>query len=95
VTNHSREADTWNEADCFRPMVPRALAHQYTGPDQLVNEGAIAEQFIGQHLLELLAASPNRELTCWLREGRSANAEVDFVVAFEGRIIPLEVKSEL
>jgi len=60
---------------------------------QLVNEGAIAEQFIGQHLLELLADSPNRELTYWLREGRSANAEVDFVVAFDGRIIPMEVKS--
>jgi len=60
---------------------------------QLVNEGAIAEQFIGQHLLELLAQSPNRELTYWLREGRSANAEVDFVVAFEGRIVPIEVKA--
>jgi len=60
---------------------------------QLVNEGTIAEQFIGQHLLALLADSPNRELTYWLREGRSANAEVDFVVAFEGRIVPIEVKA--
>ena len=60
---------------------------------QLVNEGAIAEQFIGQHLLELLADSPNRELTYWLREGRSSNAEVDFIMAFEGRIVPLEVKA--
>ena len=60
---------------------------------QLVNEGAIAQQFIGQHLLGLLAASPNRELTYWLREGRSANAGVDSVVALEGRVIPIEVKS--
>ena len=60
---------------------------------QLVNEGAIAEQFIGQHLLELLAESPNRELTYWLREGRSSNAEVDFVLVFEGRIVPIEVKA--
>jgi predicted AAA+ superfamily ATPase len=60
---------------------------------QLVNEGAIAEQFVGQHLLDLLADSPNRELTYWLREGRSANAEVDFVVAFDGRIVPIEVKA--
>jgi len=60
---------------------------------QLVNEGAIAEQFIGQHLLELLAESPNRELTYWLREGRSSNAEVDFVMAFEGQIVPIEVKA--
>lgn len=60
---------------------------------QLANEGAIAEQFVGQHLLDLLADSPNRELTYWLREGRSANAEVDFVVAFDGRIVPIEVKA--
>ncbi len=60
---------------------------------KLVNEGAIAEQFIGQHLQALLAESPNRELTYWLREGRSANAELDFIVALEGQIIPVEVKA--
>jgi hypothetical protein len=32
-------------------------------------------------------------LTYWLREGRSSNAEVDFVVAFDGRIVPIEVKA--
>ena len=62
-------------------------------PSQLVNEGAVAEQFIGQHLLDILSASPNRELTYWLREGRSNNAEVDYVVALVGRILPIEVKA--
>jgi predicted AAA+ superfamily ATPase len=60
---------------------------------QLINEGKNAEQFIGQHLQALMADSPNRELTYWLREGKSANAEVDFVVAFDGRIVPVEVKA--
>jgi predicted AAA+ superfamily ATPase len=60
---------------------------------KLVNEGAIAEQFVGQHLQALLAELPNRELTYWLREGRSANAELDYVVALEGQIIPVEVKA--
>jgi predicted AAA+ superfamily ATPase len=60
---------------------------------QLVNEGAIAEQFIGQHLQDILSTSPNRELTYWLREGRATNAEVDYVVALNGRIIPIEVKA--
>ncbi len=60
---------------------------------KLVNEGAIAEQFIGQHLQVLLAESPNRELNYWLREGRSSNAELDFVIALDGQIIPIEVKS--
>lgn len=49
----------------------------------------MAEQFIGQHLQALLAASANRELSCWLREGRSANAEVDYVAgAGRQRLIP-------
>jgi len=60
---------------------------------QVVNQGAIAEQFVGQHLQALLAGKPNRELNYWLREGRSANAELDFVVGFGGKIIPIEVKS--
>jgi uncharacterized protein len=60
---------------------------------QLVNEGALAEQFIGQHLQVLQADSPNRELTYWLREGRANNAELDYVVAQNGKIIPVEVKA--
>lgn len=60
---------------------------------KLINEGTIAEQFIGQHLQGLLADSPNRELTYWLREGRSANAELDYVITLSGTIIPIEVKA--
>ena len=54
---------------------------------RLVNEGATAEQFIGQRIQGLLAGSTNRELTYWLREGRATNAEVDYVAAFDA---PLE-----
>lgn len=60
---------------------------------KLINEGAIAEQFIGQHLIDILSTSLNRELTYWLREGRSNNAEVDFILALDGQIVPIEVKS--
>ncbi len=59
----------------------------------LVNEGTLAEQFIGQHLQAMLYNSPNQELTYWLREGRASNAEVDYVIALGGKIIPIEVKS--
>lgn len=60
---------------------------------KLINEGAIAEQFIGQHLQTLLSDTTNRALTYWLREGRSSNAELDFVIALSGQIIPIEVKA--
>ena len=59
----------------------------------LINAGSTAEQFIGQHLQHLLADRPNRELTYWLREGRSNNAELDYVAEFGGRIVPIEVKA--
>ena len=61
--------------------------------NQLVNAGPGAEQFIGQHLQFLHAGRPNRELTYWLREGRSSNAEVDYVCEFGGRVVPIEVKA--
>lgn len=60
---------------------------------QLINEGAVAEQFVGQHLMALFADSLNRELTYWLREGKANNAEVDFLTVFDGRIVPIEVKA--
>jgi len=60
---------------------------------QLINQGAIAEQFVGQHLQAMLSDKPNRELNYWLREGCRANAELDFVVALGGNLIPIEVKS--
>ena len=63
------------------------------GEDALVNAGAVAEQFVGQHLQHLLAQRVNRELVYWLREGRSNNAEVDYVVEFGGRIVPIEVRA--
>ncbi len=61
--------------------------------ESLVNEGAIAEQFVGQHLLDLSANTPSRELHYWLREGKESNAEVDFVCTFHGKIVPVEVKA--
>lgn len=60
---------------------------------KLINEGAIAEQFIGQHLQALLNNTSNRELNYWLRQGRSSNAELDYVIALNGQIIPIEVKT--
>ncbi len=60
---------------------------------KLINQEAIAEQFIGQHLQAMLSDKPNRELNYWLREGRSSNAELDFVIGLGGSIIPIEVKS--
>lgn len=60
---------------------------------QLVTEGKLAEQFIGQHLLNLSPDPGLPRLTYWMREGRTTNAEVDYVWSRGSWIIPVEVKA--
>ncbi len=60
---------------------------------ELVNEGGLAEQFIGQHLLNLGEGKQTPELHYWLREGKANNAEVDYVIARSSKVYPVEVKA--
>ncbi len=60
---------------------------------RFINEGALAEQFAAQHLLYFYGPRHEPELFYWLREGRSGNAEVDFLVQIEDNVVPVEVKA--
>ncbi len=60
---------------------------------EAVNKGAIAEQYVGLELLKAGSRYRQEELYYWHREAKSSNAEVDYLLAKNGRIIPLEVKS--
>jgi predicted AAA+ superfamily ATPase len=51
--------------------------------------GKLAEQFVAQELLTRQDSS----LYYWSRDARGSNAEVDFLVAHEGTVYPVEVKS--
>lgn len=63
-------------------------------PDlNLINKGALAEQFIGQHLLYLQPPYRTPELFYWCRERPSASAEVDYLLEIGDRVVPVEVKS--
>ncbi len=59
----------------------------------LVNEGAMAEQYVGQHLLYREGGRAVPQLNYWLRERRVNNAEVDYVISRGDRIVPIEVKA--
>lgn len=59
----------------------------------LINRGNISEQFVAQHLAYRHGGLEYPEVDYWLREGRTNNAEVDFVIAEKGRILPIEVKA--
>jgi len=71
---------------------------QWISPDDLktrnfINKGRIAEQFVAQHLAFSGKSNQMPSLTYWLREGRSSNAEVDFVLQMGPSIVPVEVKA--
>jgi predicted AAA+ superfamily ATPase len=51
----------------------------------------MTECFVGQSLL--LKRNVDKNLHYWIRETKSASAEVDYVVEFGARIIPIEVKT--
>ena len=59
----------------------------------LVNSGAVSEQFIGQHLQYRGEYYEEPELFYWCREKAQSSAEIDYVIARGTQIIPIEVKS--
>ena len=59
----------------------------------LVNRGAVAEQFVGQHLLHSGPGYEAPALHYWAREARNSAAEVDYLIAVGQRTVPVEVKA--
>jgi predicted AAA+ superfamily ATPase len=58
-----------------------------------INEGALAEQWIGQHLLDLRAPYAAPELHYWAREKKGSEAEIDYLWAHGPAVVPVEVKA--
>ena len=58
-----------------------------------VNKGALAEAFVGQELLAYGNPRQKQQLYYWRRNQRGSEAEVDYVIAKDNEIIPIEVKS--
>lgn len=58
-----------------------------------INKGEIVEAFIGQELLAYALPTQKQQLYYWLRNERTAQAEVDYVTTIKQNIIPIEVKS--
>lgn len=64
-------------------------AHDIT----LINHGAIAEQVVGQLLRTIYPFYIQPALYYWVREEKNSNAEVDYLISHNGKIIPIEVKA--
>ncbi len=65
----------------------------YAQPDiHSIYKGLIIQHLVGQEL----SCQEHRfrgEITFWVREKRQSSAEVDFVLPYKGKLIPVEVKS--
>ncbi len=59
----------------------------------VINKGAIAEQYAGLEILKAGSCYRPEPLYFWHREAKSSNAEVDYVVQQGQQIIPVEIKS--
>ena len=57
-----------------------------------VYRGRIAEHITGQELLARSASVMNK-LHFWVREKKQSSAEIDYIIQYDGKLIPIEVKS--
>ncbi len=67
----------------------RVLENELT----LVNEGAVAEQLVGQMLRTLGPRNIDPSLYYWQRDKKGSEAEVDYLIQHAGRVVPIEVKA--
>jgi len=58
-----------------------------------LNRGSTMEQFVGQELLAYTPAEEAGSLDYWSREKTGSSAEVDYIVAVDDYVIPIEVKA--
>ncbi len=58
-----------------------------------INSGAVTEQFIGQELRANSDSYLKRGLFFWARDKKNSSAEVDYVIAVDSLILPVEVKA--
>lgn len=68
------------------------ISIEQLNPLSLANNGEVAEQLVGQLLRHIFQFYQDPALYYWQREGQS-NAEIDYVIQFKDKIIPIEVKA--
>ena len=60
---------------------------------ELVNKGPVAEMVVGLELLHNNMPNMRHEMYYWQRMARNSIAEVDYVICYKSRVLPIEVKA--
>jgi len=58
-----------------------------------INKGEIVEAFVGQELLAYADPITKSSLFYWHRENRNSQAEVDYLIQIQEKVVPVEVKA--
>ncbi|MDR0306485.1 MAG: AAA family ATPase [Chitinispirillales bacterium] len=92
--NHKKSKMLLIDTGIFQRLLDLELSDILLSNDfDVINKGSIAEQFVG---LEFIKNSPpytSEGLYFWTREKERSQAEVDYLIQNNGKIIPIEVKS--
>lgn len=59
----------------------------------MINNGAVAEQIVGQLLRTIVPPYIEPSLYCWHREETGSSAEIDYVIQHGNKVIPIEIKA--
>jgi uncharacterized protein len=62
---------------------------------ELINKGTIAETFVGLEILKNSNPFMQEQLYYWHREIPTSNAEVDYLIQKDGKVLPVEVKAAM
>lgn len=58
-----------------------------------INKGAIAEMFVGLEYLKYGNPLQHENLYYWHRESANSNAEIDYVIQQDEKVVPIEIKA--
>jgi predicted AAA+ superfamily ATPase len=65
------------------------LAEDFT----IINKGSLTEMFVGLELMKYNSPYQKNNLYYWHREAKNSNAEIDYLLSNNNKIIPIEIKS--
>lgn len=78
------------ELGSARPLTELILA---STAEDLVNKGSITEMVAGWEIVKAMSPRTNHDLYYWENTSEGATSEVDYLVAQDMRVVPVEVKS--
>jgi len=92
--NHKKRKMLLFDTGLFMRLLNLELSEFIASEDmQIINRGSLAEMSFGLEFLKSLPPYELRDLYYWHRESASSNAEVDYIISKNGKIIPIEVKA--